>query len=155
MPATPRIAVVDYGAGNLRSVAKALDRSGLTPHVTADPSAVRGADAVVLPGVGAFADAVAKLKSSGLDDAIRDSMEARRPYLGLCLGLQVLFEEGDEHGVTQGMGLLPGRVVVRYSHRAFSSPGDGAPASRRSSAMRSSAAASVACSTSSIWRAAP
>jgi glutamine amidotransferase len=110
MPTTPRIAVVDYGAGNLRSVAKALDRSGLTPDVTGDPAAVRRADAVVLPGVGAFADAVAKLKSSGLEDAIRDSLEARRPYLGLCLGLQVLFEEGDEHGVTPGLGILPGRV---------------------------------------------
>jgi glutamine amidotransferase len=110
MPATPRIAVVDYGAGNLRSVAKALSRSGLTPDVTSDPAAVRRADAVVLPGVGAFADAVAKLKSSGLDDAIRDAMEVRHPYLGLCLGLQVLFEEGDEHGVTPGMGILPGRV---------------------------------------------
>ncbi len=110
MSATPRIAVVDYGAGNLRSVAKALDRSGLTPDVTADPAAVRRADGVVLPGVGAFADAVAKLKSSGLEDAVRDALEARRPYLGLCLGLQVLFDEGDEHGVTQGMGLLPGRV---------------------------------------------
>ncbi len=110
MSATPRIAVVDYGAGNLRSVAKALTRSGLTPDVTEDPAAVRRADAVVLPGVGAFADAVAKLKSSGLEDAIRDALEARRPYLGLCLGLQVLFEEGDEHGVTPGLGILPGRV---------------------------------------------
>jgi glutamine amidotransferase len=110
MSATPRIAVVDYGAGNLRSVAKALTRSGLTPDVTEDPAAVRCADAVVLPGVGAFADAVAKLKSSGLEDAIRDALEARRPYLGLCLGLQVLFEEGDEHGVTPGLGILSGRV---------------------------------------------
>ena len=110
MSATPRIAVVDFGAGNLRSVAKALDRSGLTPDVTADPAAVRRADGVVLPGVGAFADAVAKLKSSGLEDAIRDALEARRPYLGLCLGLQVLFDEGDEHGVTPGLGILPGRV---------------------------------------------
>jgi glutamine amidotransferase len=110
MSATPRIAVIDYGAGNLRSVAKALDRSGLTPDVTEDPAAVRRADAVVLPGVGAFADAVAKLKSSGLEDAIRGAIEARHPYLGLCLGLQVLFDEGDEHGVTPGMGLLSGRV---------------------------------------------
>jgi glutamine amidotransferase len=110
MSATPRIAVVDYGAGNLRSVAKALNRSGLTPDVTGDPAAVRRADGVVLPGVGAFADAVAKLKSSGLQDAVRDALEARRPYLGLCLGLQVLFDEGDEHGVTPGLGILSGRV---------------------------------------------
>jgi glutamine amidotransferase len=110
MSAPPRIAVVDFGAGNLRSVAKALERSGLIPEVTADPTLVRRADGVVLPGVGAFADAVANLAKAGLDDAIRDQLAAGRPYLGLCLGLQVLFDEGDEHGVTPGLGILPGRV---------------------------------------------
>ncbi|MBW2576583.1 MAG: imidazole glycerol phosphate synthase subunit HisH [Deltaproteobacteria bacterium] len=110
MSASPRIAVVDFGAGNLRSVAKALERSGMNPDVTADPAAVNRADGVVLPGVGAFADAVASLAKSGLDDAVRDRLAARRPYLGLCLGLQVLFDEGDEHGVTPGLGVLPGRV---------------------------------------------
>jgi len=110
MSAPPRIAVVDFGAGNLRSVAKALERSGLDPDITADPAAVQRADGVVLPGVGAFADAVANLAKSGLDDAIRDRLVARRPYLGLCLGLQVLFDEGDEHGVTPGLGILPGRI---------------------------------------------
>jgi glutamine amidotransferase len=110
MPTNPRIAVIDYGAGNLRSVAKALVRSNLEAVITSDPKEVRGADAIVLPGVGAFADAVASLKSSGLDDAIREALAADRPYLGLCLGLQVLFEEGEEHGVTPGLGLLPGRV---------------------------------------------
>ncbi len=110
MSAPPRIAVVDFGAGNLRSVAKALARSGLLPDITSDPAAVRRADGVVLPGVGAFADAVASLAKTGLDDAVRDQLEARRPYLGLCLGLQVLFDEGDEHGVTPGLGILPGRV---------------------------------------------
>ena len=110
MSASPRIAVVDFGAGNLRSVAKALERSGLNPDVTADPAAVSRADGVVLPGVGAFADAVASLAKSGMDDAVRDRLAARRPYLGLCLGLQVLFDEGDEHGVTPGLGVLPGRI---------------------------------------------
>jgi glutamine amidotransferase len=110
MSASPRIAVVDFGAGNLRSVAKALERSGLNPDVTADPAAVSRADGVVLPGVGAFADAVASLAKSGLDDAVRDRLAARRPYLGLCLGLQVLFDEGDEHGVTPGLGIMPGRI---------------------------------------------
>lgn len=110
MSAPPRIAVVDFGAGNLRSVAKALERSGLIADITADPVAVRRADAVVLPGVGAFADAVTSLSTAGLDDAIRDRLAARRPYLGLCLGLQVLFDEGDEHGVTPGLGILPGRI---------------------------------------------
>ena len=110
MSAPPRIAIVDFGAGNLRSVAKALARSGLIPDITTDPVAVRRADGVVLPGVGAFADAVTSLAKTGLDDAVRDRLAARRPYLGLCLGLQVLFDEGDEHGLTSGLGILPGRV---------------------------------------------
>jgi glutamine amidotransferase len=110
MSAPPRIAVVDFGAGNLRSVAKALERSGVSPEVSADPAVVRRADGVVLPGVGAFADAVASLAKTGLDDAVRNRLAARRPYLGLCLGLQVLFDEGHEHGVTPGLGILPGRI---------------------------------------------
>jgi len=110
MSAPPRIAVVDFGAGNLRSVAKALERSGLIADITSDPAVVCRADGVVLPGVGAFADAVAALGASGLDDAVRERLAARRPYLGLCLGLQVLFDEGDEHGVTPGLGIFPGRV---------------------------------------------
>jgi len=110
MPKDPLIAVVDYGAGNLRSVAKALERSRLAVSVVGDAAAVRRADGVVLPGVGAFADAVANLRDKGLDDAVRESIAAGRPYLGLCLGLQVLFESSDEHGVNPGLGLLPGRV---------------------------------------------
>jgi glutamine amidotransferase len=110
MTRPPRIAVVDYGAGNLRSVARALARSGLEPEVAGDPAALRAADGVVLPGVGAFAAAVAMLREKGLDDAIRECLAAERPYLGICLGLQVLFEEGDEHGRHAGLGLLPGRV---------------------------------------------
>jgi len=116
MSSAPIIAVVDYGAGNLRSVAKALERSKLEPRVVGDPAAVRAADAVVLPGVGAFADAIANLRAKGLDDAVRESMASGRPYLGLCLGLQVLFEESDEHGSTRGLGLLPGRVE-RFDER--------------------------------------
>jgi glutamine amidotransferase len=102
--------VVDYGAGNLRSVAKALVRSGLEPEVTGDPAAVQRADAVVLPGAGAFASAVRSLREKGLDTAVREGIEAGRPYLGLCLGLQLLFEESDEHGHNEGLGLLPGQV---------------------------------------------
>src|SRR5262245_23721525 len=110
MAPLPSIAVVDSGAGNLRNVAKALARSGLEARVTNDPADVRRADAVALPGVGAFADAVASLAAKGLDDAVRDSIEAGRPYLGLCLGLQLLFDESEEHGRTPGLGCLPGRV---------------------------------------------
>ena len=110
MTAAPRIAVVDYGAGNLRSVAKALERSGLLPEVTGDPSVVVRADAVVLPGAGAFADAATKLAAGGLDEAVRESIASGRPYLGLCLGMQLLFESSDEHGATPGLAILPGRV---------------------------------------------
>ncbi len=106
----PKVAVVDYGAGNLRSVAKALERSGLSPRLAQEAADVRAADSVVLPGVGAFADAVRSLQKSALGDAVRESIEAGRPYLGLCLGLQLLFDESDEHGVNPGLGWLPGRV---------------------------------------------
>lgn len=110
MAPPPSIAVVDYGAGNLRSVAKALERSELRPRVTHDPAEVVGADGVVLPGVGAFRDAMARLRDVGLEEAIREVFRRGRPYLGLCLGLQVLFEESDEYGQTAGFGVLPGRV---------------------------------------------
>ena len=116
MPKDPLIAVIDYGAGNLRSVAKALERSGLAALVASDGAEVGRADGVVLPGVGAFADAVANLRDQGLDDAVRDSIEAGRPYLGICLGLQVLFDESDEHGPTGGLEFLPGRVE-RFAER--------------------------------------
>ena len=105
-----KVAVVDYGAGNLRSVAKALERSGLEVVVTGDPAVVRASDGVVLPGVGAFRDAVLQLRASGLEDAVKEAVETEKPYLGMCFGLQLLFEEGDEHGLTEGFGLLGGRV---------------------------------------------
>jgi glutamine amidotransferase len=110
MPSPPVIAVVDYGAGNLRSVAQALLRSGLDARVTHDPKEVASADGVVLPGVGAFADAAARLRESGLEDAVKESIESGRPYLGLCFGLQLLFDEGHEHGVTKGFEILRGTV---------------------------------------------
>lgn len=110
MSAPPRIAVVDYGAGNLRSVAKALARSGMEPVVTGDPAVVRGCAGVVLPGVGAFRDAARSLRAAGLDEAVARAIAEKRPYLGLCFGLQLLFDEGEEHGITKGFGVLAGRV---------------------------------------------
>jgi glutamine amidotransferase len=110
MPTSPRIAVVDYGAGNLRSVAKALERSALAVEVTSDAAALAHYDAIVLPGVGAFADAMASLRAKGLGDAVARAIASGKPYLGLCLGLQVLFESSDEHGSTSGLGILRGRV---------------------------------------------
>jgi glutamine amidotransferase len=109
--AKPRIALVDYGAGNLRSVAKALERSDLVPVITGDPAVVHATDGVLLPGVGAFRDAVTALTNAGLVDAIRDVTEnENRPYLGICFGLQLLFDEGEEHGRTPGLGILAGKV---------------------------------------------
>ena len=107
----PRIALVDYGAGNLRSVAKALERSEMEPVVTADPAVVRDSDGVLLPGVGAFRDAMNALERAGLADAIRDVTNHGRPYLGICFGYQLLFDEGEEHGLTPGLGRLAGRVT--------------------------------------------
>lgn len=105
-----RIALIDYGAGNLRSVAQALLRSGMDPEVTDQPDALRVADAIVLPGVGAFADAVQNLRDRHFDVALLEAIRSGKPYLGFCLGLQMLFEEGDEHGPSRGLGVFKGRV---------------------------------------------
>lgn len=118
----PRVALVDYGAGNLRSVGKALERSGFDVAVTASPAEIAAAHAVVLPGVGAFRDAVHTLREAGLEDAVKRAIDSGRPYLGLCFGLQLLFDEGDEHGPTAGFGVLPGRVE-RFPEKAR----DGSP----------------------------
>jgi len=107
----PNIAVVDSGSGNLRSVERALAHVGGAPRLTSDPDDVRRADLVVVPGQGAFADCMAAMRRRGLDQAIAEAVGAGRPYLGICLGLQILFAESDEHGPVAGLGLLPGRVV--------------------------------------------
>ncbi len=105
-----KLVLVDSGRGNLRSVEKALGTAGLEPVRTADPDQVRKADRIVVPGQGAFADAMAALSLAGLDQAIVEFVRSGKPYLGICLGLQLLFDESDEHGVNRGLGLLPGRV---------------------------------------------
>jgi glutamine amidotransferase len=108
--APPPIAVVDVGSGNLRSVVRALERSGLAPEITSDPEPLRHAAGIVLPGVGNFAHAAANLRAKGLDEALRECLDHGPPYLGICLGLQLLFEESDEHGCSPGLSLLRGRV---------------------------------------------
>jgi glutamine amidotransferase len=110
------IAVVDSGSGNLRSVVRALARVGAEARATTDPDEVRRADRVVVPGQGAFRDCVAGLRAAGLDQAVREVVAAGRPYLGICLGLQVLFDESEEQGPVAGLGLLSGRVV-RFAAR--------------------------------------
>jgi glutamine amidotransferase len=106
----PRLAVVDYGMGNLASVAKALARSGADVRVTQSVREVAAADGVVLPGVGAFRDAAARLEQTGLGDAVLGRIAAGTPFLGVCLGLQLLFESSGEGGRWPGLGVLPGAV---------------------------------------------
>jgi imidazole glycerol-phosphate synthase subunit HisH len=110
LAAKPRIAVVDYGMGNLASVLKGLERSGANVRVTQLPSAVRDAAAVVLPGVGAFRDAAARLAESGLGAAVLERIAAGVPFLGVCLGLQLLFEHSHEGGDWPGLGVFSGVV---------------------------------------------
>ena len=107
---TVRVAVVDYGVGNLRSVQRALEASGAEVVVTADPGLISEASGVVLPGVGAFAPARQRLADSGLDRLLVDHGRAGKPLLGVCLGYQMLFEASYEDGYTEGLGLLPGPV---------------------------------------------
>lgn len=104
------IAVVDYGMGNLRSVEKGLLKAGFGAKVVSEPEAVAKAAGVVLPGVGAFADAMANLRSSGLLEAVVQTLEKGKPFLGICLGLQLLFEASEEWGETPGLGFFKGRV---------------------------------------------
>ncbi len=104
--------VVDYGMGNLRSVSKALERVGFSVRVSSDPEDVKRADILVLPGVGAFKDAMENLKRLGLLKEIIRHIERGKPYMGICLGLQLLFERSYEFGETEGFGVLEGEVVL-------------------------------------------
>jgi glutamine amidotransferase len=106
-----KVAVIDYGMGNLFSVRRALEVSGATEvDVTTDPARLAQADRVVLPGVGAFADGMAGLIAGGFVPAIRDVVAAGRPLLGICLGMQMLMDGSEEFGLTSGLGLIPGQV---------------------------------------------
>jgi imidazole glycerol-phosphate synthase subunit HisH len=109
--AVSRIVVLDHGSGNLRSAERALARVGADVTVTADLDRAAGADGLVVPGVGAYAACMAGVDALGAGPVIRDRVEAGRPVLGICVGMQILFEAGDEHGVvTKGLGVLPGEV---------------------------------------------
>jgi imidazole glycerol-phosphate synthase subunit HisH len=105
------IAILDYGMGNLRSVAKALEHVGAEPVLTHDHSLIRQASAIVLPGVGAMPKAMEKVRALALDALLRERVEAGVPVLGLCMGMQLLFESTEEHGGAEGIGLLQGTVV--------------------------------------------
>ncbi len=114
----PPVVLIDYGAGNLRSVQKALEAAGAAVQVTAEPQCVRRAQKLVLPGVGAFGDGMAALQRLGLDEALREAITGGAALLGICLGMQLLFEWSEELGRHAGLGLLPG-CVRRFE---FSSP---------------------------------
>ena len=105
------IAVIDYGVGNVFSLCRSLEAIGQTPVVTGDPEQLRKADRLFLPGVGAFADAAAKLRETGLDAVVKEEAARGKPLMGICLGMQLLFEESEEFGRWKGLGLIPGRVV--------------------------------------------
>jgi glutamine amidotransferase len=104
------IAVADYGIGNLGSVTKAFRRCGAEVRLTGDPAELRVADALVLPGDGAFAATMDEVERRGLVPVLRDAVERGQPLLGICIGMQLLFEESEEHGLHRGLGFLPGRV---------------------------------------------
>jgi glutamine amidotransferase len=105
------IAILDYGMGNLRSVEKALERVGAEARITSEPAIARDADGIVLPGVGAFPKAMARVRELHLDALLAEQLEAGTPILGICLGLQLLFERSSELGGAQGLGLIPGEVT--------------------------------------------
>jgi len=119
-----KIALVDYGAGNLRSAARALAEAGASPQLVTGPKGLTGADAIVVPGVGAFAPAMERLARAGLVTAIRGAATAGVPLIGLCLGMQLLYQGSDEGLPTPGFGLLEGRVhrlpaVVKVPHMGW------------------------------------
>lgn len=111
-----KVTIVDYGLGNLKSVSQALIAVGADPEITSDPRVVVRAERVILPGVGAFRVATDALRSLGLADAVTDVAQRGAPLLGICLGMQLLFDRSNEFGQTEGLGLIPGTVSRMLSH---------------------------------------
>ncbi|MCA9119857.1 MAG: imidazole glycerol phosphate synthase subunit HisH [Planctomycetaceae bacterium] len=105
------IAIIDYQMGNLRSVQKALEKVGHAAEITSDPRVLAQADKIILPGVGAFRDAISELRSRDLVSPIKDAIDASKPFLGICLGLQLLFDVSYEDGEYEGLGIVSGEVV--------------------------------------------
>lgn len=116
------IAIIDYGMGNLRSVQKGFEKVGHQAVVTSDPAQVAAASKVVLPGVGAFEDAIAELRRLKLDRPVLEAIDSGKPFLGICLGLQMLFDVSYENGRHEGLGVLPGEVVRFDLPKGFTVP---------------------------------
>jgi glutamine amidotransferase len=112
------IAIIDYGMGNLRSVEKGFEKVGCRAQIVKTADEIRRADAVVLPGVGAFGMAMEHITSTGLDKAIIEAVRNGKPFLGICLGLQLLFDESEEFGPVRGLGIIPGKVVKFFPEGA-------------------------------------
>ena len=106
------VAIIDYNMGNLASVYNACKLIGVDADIVSDPSKVQEYDRVILPGVGAFADAMEHLESTGMKDAVLDFSKSGKPMIGICLGMQLLFESSEEFGLNKGLGLIPGKVVA-------------------------------------------
>ena len=104
------IAIIDYGVGNLFSLCSSLKMLGLEAEVTADPKKIKGADRIILPGVGAFGDAIEKLRATGLVEPLTEELQKGKPLLGICLGMQLLFEKSFEYGEHDGLGYLKGKI---------------------------------------------
>ncbi len=116
-----RVSVIDYDAGNTLSVTRALEKVGASVDLTPDPNRVSAADAVVLPGVGAFGDCMKKLRERGMHEACHEAFESGKPFLGVCVGLQILFDGSEETPGVDGLGILPGGVV-RFSANGMKVP---------------------------------
>ena len=121
MPEPLSVAVVDYDAGNTLSVTRALDKAGASVELTADPERVLRADAVVLPGVGAFGDCMKKLRDRGMDAACLEVYRSGKPFLGVCVALQVFFDSSEESPGVEGLGILPG-TVTRFKAEGLKVP---------------------------------
>ena len=134
VPAKPLIAVLDYGIGNLRSAEKALQHVGADARLTADAALVASADAVVLPGVGAFGACMDAFRAAGLEQVTRDAVASGRPFLGICVGMQMLFSRSEEDPQATGLGIIPGTVCwippgvkrpqMQWNRLRFSLPDD-------------------------------
>jgi glutamine amidotransferase len=111
LKAQPNATIIDYGRGNLFSIERAVRHAGGKAEITDDPARIASADRLILPGVGAFGEGISKLKEKGIDEAIYQFVQTARPFFGICLGMQLIFNESHEFGLHQGLGLIKGKVI--------------------------------------------